>query len=965
MRPSPREETNDETDGGGNGDSESESGISQHQDPFLSPTNSDAPGSTPATSTSESLWDFTIPVPKSKNGNIIYPKVSIELDPWSKKELDSRFKYVKSQLERLVEKLRLGQEHRPVYDFRMVGTCPENARPTIVVTCRKEDLKRLQGQFRGMAEKPLLLSQERDSISASARAFLSGLRKGESANATTPKPKLQLVYYIVDDIPLLVYPTLIEPESSMTGRTDIGGTRRAHNDGSTHHFHQSLKEPLGASFYEYDAGYGATIPENDRLNYHSYPMKEPFEASFYEDGTGYGATIPDNDGLNYHFHPTLRKPLEASCNEDGTVCGATIRFGGACATLGVVFDLGPEHMSRAFMTVNHLFGRPIPESLPSPEKLCRSTNNSDTSSLFYVHNRDDGLNIPWEDNDEYEDDSDKEDTTEIDRMPTTGAITDVKSEQASDTDIAMQFSELPASGAPNFVKPKQAISPSLNTPQKSMLSQSVRNEPWEVIEPHTPLSTQSPYLDWALTRPRSTQAKMHNYSVNIFYPHGYKGEKAISLDTYEISPTNHLASIYMLSRRGIIHGQIITAPSFLPPIFPGQESCEVWTIILENRDSIVAGESGSLVVDRVTNNIYGHVVAYDTLGHGYVVPLAHVLDQINACFPKAVSPVRLAAPRVRKDVTIAPIEKSPGFLGTQSPKGKSNIAFDYAPNEFEENLEGPARSNLIPDPNGGYGNYNYSSDTGYELSQGAPGNNNWYGTTYASDPCLFGVGSNLGKDPSSMLSPIQEFEPSAAANPYVYGGRSGYDLGSRSRDAYRNLLGIPNSHEQEGYEQHSIDSSVYQGSSSNLGIGGRGMQDLDYLTTLSHTSDPVPSSSGGSRARRPRKPPESKKKYECDRSDCDWSFDQPKGLKRHKETTHADLNTAMYTCKCGHRTSIKSNYRRHLNSRGSSCGGRDDVWGSFLCKCGCTDFNGLDEHTNHLDACHAVDEKLGWPRKKH
>ncbi|KAK7964103.1 hypothetical protein PG996_008205 [Apiospora saccharicola] len=298
------------------------------------------------------------------------------------------------------------------------------------------------------------------------------------------------------------------------------------------------------------------------------------------------------------------------------------------------------------------------------------------------------------------------------------------------------------------------------------------------------------------------------------------------------------------------------------------------------------------------------------------------------------------------------------------------FTYEYNPNQSYQYPDYNSTSYAPPELNAlGYYDNGYGSSTSHQPLRYPLVDNEALDCTpapSAGDPStLFGVGSNFGGDPSSMLSPIQEFEPSAAANPYVYGGPSGYDLGSRSRDAYRNLLGIPDSHEQEGYEQHSLDSSVYQGSSSNLGIGGRGMQDLDYLTTLSHTTDPVPSSSGSSRVRRPRKPPESKKKYECDHSDCDWSFDQPKGLKRHKETKHADLNTAMYTCKCGHRTSIKSNYRRHLNSRGSSCGGRDDVWGSFLCKCGCTDFNGLDEHTNHLDACHAVDEKLGRPRKKH
>jgi hypothetical protein len=43
----------------------------------------------------------------------------------------------------------------------------------------------------------------------------------------------------------------------------------------------------------------------------------------------------------------------------------------------------------------------------------------------------------------------------------------------------------------------------------------------------------------------------------------------------------------------------------------------------------VSGESGSVVVDRATNKVYGHVVGSDPIGHAYVVSLAHVLDQVK------------------------------------------------------------------------------------------------------------------------------------------------------------------------------------------------------------------------------------------------------------------------------------------------------------------------------------------------
>ncbi|KAK8029875.1 hypothetical protein PG993_011166 [Apiospora rasikravindrae] len=260
--------------------------------------------------------------------------------------------------------------------------------------------------------------------------------------------------------------------------------------------------------------------------------------------------------------------------------------------------------------------------------------------------------------------------------------------------------------------------------------------------------------------------------------------------------------------------------------------------------------------------------------------------------------------------------------------------------------------------------------TSHQPSLYAPGDNEGafgFAAPSAGDPCLFGIGSNFGGDPSNA-PPIPGFEPSTEVG---YSTSPGQTYGAscdqsfpvhRSRDVYRRtLLGIPYENGQEGYHQHSSDSSHYHGSSSNLG-GGGGNPDLGYLTPLSPISTAQPSSSGASRARRPRKPPDSARRYKCTVSDCLWSFDQPKGLKRHMESKHADLNTAYYICKCSYQTSIKSNYQRHLKNRRGRCG-HDDVWSGFICKCGCASFEDLEDQLKHLDNCDAVKERVGRPPK--
>ncbi|KAH6867871.1 hypothetical protein B0T10DRAFT_419246, partial [Thelonectria olida] len=155
-------------------------------------------------------------------------------------------------------------------------------------------------------------------------------------------------------------------------------------------------------------------------------------------------------------------------------------------------------------------------------------------------------------------------------------------------------------------------------------------EQWERVVPPASLRPSSPYLDWALTRPIS-HPSLSPSLTNAFFPDG-PGGRHVFLDHFPHPPPSHLASVYLVSGvRGVLHGQILAGSSFLPS-FPGQDYCEAWTIILNNSDGLISGECGSAVIDRATNKVYGHVVGSDPLGHAYVIPLAHVLDQVKSCF---------------------------------------------------------------------------------------------------------------------------------------------------------------------------------------------------------------------------------------------------------------------------------------------------------------------------------------------
>ncbi|KAK8112820.1 hypothetical protein PG984_013346 [Apiospora sp. TS-2023a] len=313
-----------------------------------------------------------------------------------------------------------------------------------------------------------------------------------------------------------------------------------------------------------------------------------------------------------------------------------------------------------------------------------------------------------------------------------------------------------------------------------------------------------------------------------------------------------------------------------------------------------------------------------------------------------------------------------------------DFAFDHHSNPISQYLDyssgsiGPPAFNdacfVDSGYNSGYGQgyvHDCSSTCSHQPPQQIPGGNEQtsFAATSDGNPNFLGIGSNFVADPGFQVSepdPIPELGSSIAAGPFGYNispGGLALDTGctqflhpDRSRDVYRASLGIPTSNGEADYGLHSLAPSFYQGSLSNPGdFGG------DFPLSPNSATQVPSSISGGSKSRRQRKPPESKKKRECPHSDCDWSFAQPKGLKRHLESYHADENTKVYTCKCNYRTSIKSNYQRHLRGRSDGYCKDPDAWTVFQCKCGRASFADVHDQLTHMDACESVNGRVGRP----
>ncbi|KAL2128567.1 hypothetical protein VTI74DRAFT_9008 [Chaetomium olivicolor] len=110
---------------------------------------------------------------------------------WTREQWQARFVFVKEALEALVYKhLRLLDfENRPTYSPRMVGTCPADARPGVVVTCRDVDFKSIRDLFQARAQEPLCLGRESTGFQLRS-PFGSRVEK-----AVSTIPRLLLVYY--------------------------------------------------------------------------------------------------------------------------------------------------------------------------------------------------------------------------------------------------------------------------------------------------------------------------------------------------------------------------------------------------------------------------------------------------------------------------------------------------------------------------------------------------------------------------------------------------------------------------------------------------------------------------------------------------------------------------------------------------------------------------------------------------
>ncbi|KAK0744301.1 hypothetical protein B0T21DRAFT_407412 [Apiosordaria backusii] len=151
---------------------------------------------------------------------------------------------------------------------------------------------------------------------------------------------------------------------------------------------------------------------------------------------------------------------------------------------------------------------------------------------------------------------------------------------------------------------------------------------WERIQPPFELPRNEAYLDWCLSKPVDYPAPP---LPNLYYPCGEDAGPTIVSEIAK-APRFHCVPVHMLSAvRGVLSGELLAKAAMIGS-GPGRDLCLVWTVILHSATKIVDGESGSLIIDQETKQIYGHVVGSEPSGNGYVVPMISIFAQIEARF---------------------------------------------------------------------------------------------------------------------------------------------------------------------------------------------------------------------------------------------------------------------------------------------------------------------------------------------
>ncbi|KAL2836918.1 hypothetical protein BJY01DRAFT_251712 [Aspergillus pseudoustus] len=134
----------------------------------------------------------------------------------------------------------------------------------------------------------------------------------------------------------------------------------------------------------------------------------------------------------------------------------------------------------------------------------------------------------------------------------------------------------------------------------------------------------TPDLDWALFEVSPEQADKPNFYLSL----ANSQKPTLLHKAAQRHPGHEREVIIIRSLHDHGLGTLLRGSSFIGGINRSGQ-CEVWNVALTDAHGLIKGDSGSLVVDHLTNEIYGYVVALNPMGEAYIMPLAPTLTQIK------------------------------------------------------------------------------------------------------------------------------------------------------------------------------------------------------------------------------------------------------------------------------------------------------------------------------------------------
>jgi nucleoside phosphorylase len=289
---------------------------------------------------------------------------------------------------------------------------------------------------------------------------------------------------------------------------------------------------------------------------------------------------------------------------ESTMCGAPLEYQTRISTLGLVLQVDSEIRG---LTVDHLFNpvpkvrrmRPPGEGQESSAQLANASNMNNVDSSL--------ISQPWTND------------NGIIEFP----------EEVYGTEYQNASSQLPSQVSNNRIGARPFVTYA------------------QTVETFNNLPHSEPYLDWALVKfvPRGSFPRC----VNLFWPDGSSGDPVLLQHVAETPQYDRVPVFIISGQSGIISGVMLERASYIESN-NSQKACKVWTVIPGSSNGkhtstcgtlclsanmvlgISKGDSGSIVVDKETFQVYGHIMGTNQLSQAMVVPLVDTIRQITHCF---------------------------------------------------------------------------------------------------------------------------------------------------------------------------------------------------------------------------------------------------------------------------------------------------------------------------------------------